>query len=497
MIRPTSITLAAALTALTFTLPAAGQYGAIRGLSGAPPAYYNGYYNAGYAPAAAPAYVGYGAPAAGYYAPPTAGYYAPAYGAGYAPAYGAGGGYYAAPRGVVAGYAPPAANYAAPYGVQTAYYPAPSGYANYYAAPAAYAATTPAYRISYPAADYNARSAYQPAPPAGFPAQTYAYVPRPAQQVVLYRVTVLDPVTNQPVNCLQPVAPTPACGSSCSSSGCRLFSWFRRGGCNSGGCTTNYCAPTTCGTSNAVGGCGAAAVPYYNNVVPVNPPIGGVPVQPVQPFTPVNPVSPANPGAVRIIPRPRTFLGEDTTVPPPGTRVITPGSNLPNNTIPGTTFPGGSAIPGGTAPADTRPSLQNIPDPPNSFNSGSGASFRRDTLRPRGGDSRPSDTVILNTPSNSLNRSPARATVKPVPDPAGHNRPNPKGGSAPQLLDPRDRTALRHSGGVDVVPAVWPRSGEIATVSRRSEIRPAAAIQETSPPQVETWDDSGWSSARD
>jgi hypothetical protein len=85
-------------------------------------------------------------------------------------------------------------------------------------------------------------------------------------------------------------------------------------------------------------------------------------------------------------------------------------------------------------------------------------------------------------------------SIQPVPDPAV-NQPARPVNRAPQLLDPRDKTAALGDRRWAVVPAVWPKpqlpAGEQSpyrVYQQRSLTEPAAASSE--------YDDSGWTSAR-
>jgi hypothetical protein len=83
-----------------------------------------------------------------------------------------------------------------------------------------------------------------------------------------------------------------------------------------------------------------------------------------------------------------------------------------------------------------------------------------------------------------------RPEVQPVPDPEVH-QPAKTINRAPQLLDPRDKSARRTSSDVRwaVVPAVWPKK---AALEPRYEHRSLTAP--TSAPAINPadYDDGGW-----
>jgi hypothetical protein len=99
-------------------------------------------------------------------------------------------------------------------------------------------------------------------------------------------------------------------------------------------------------------------------------------------------------------------------------------------------------------------------------------------------------------------------SVQPVPDPDAQHRPA-SPSRAPQLLDPRDKTATKSFNRWAVVPAVWPtkeRGGRV--IAPTSEASPY--LQNVSAPQpahdfepvrhfvpaAAEYDDSGWQSGR-
>lgn len=512
-----------------------------RGMTAGWPSYANGYYAANYPAnyAAGPAYyvarpvaAGYAAPATGaMYRPVQATYANPAYfaaygrspvayrpvsAAGYAPA---AGGYYAP---TTAYYAPVTANYAP----SNSYAVSPAGLGSAGSEAAAYfGQPTP---LNYVPPQFS----YRP---------TYAAVP-----VYMYRpVTTYNPVTAQPQTCLQ-ASTSNTCQPTRTRCGSWLnpFNWFSRGSsCGSGGCGP---APTTayCGT-----GCGQQ--PYY----------------PAQPMTPVVPVVPAPVTAApaNTFPIfPRTIQSQPTVPPPPtvapGTRTIinpvNPGvpadfqpslaprtttplpssvTPLPSTTIPGGTAPGGSFP---TAPGTTQPGGFGAP----SFGTGTNYAPATDPyaasspMTPANGGARNSNiekekekepahsvfgsgyrgqTPAAAAPSRSTGndiqviRAPDLAPALPpnvqtVPDLDAPQTPKPVN-SAPQLLNPRDKTASRDSRWA-VVPAKWPQRQTasnqlrdrpvVQTKSHQPSVSAAPAkspyLQPVSAPK---YDDGGWKSA--
>jgi hypothetical protein len=74
--------------------------------------------------------------------------------------------------------------------------------------------------------------------------------------------------------------------------------------------------------------------------------------------------------------------------------------------------------------------------------------------------------------------------VKPLPDPEAEENRKPVFTEPPQLLDPRDRTALRAEWAV--VPIAWPTPPAAPHVQQLT-----APIEDPS-----TWNDRGWQSQR-
>jgi hypothetical protein len=399
-------------------------------------------------------------------------------------------------NGQAAAYYPPAT---------TAYYPQSPAGANY--APSSGYAISPA-GSSYAGAEAAAylgqpttvnymppRVTYRPAYAA---TPVYAYQP-----VVAYQVGV------QPTTCGQPVAVQPVATGCGAAKSCRRgflsflnpFNWFRRGGCGAAP-TTAYCGAATncysvaqCGTTT---GCGQ---PYY----------------PTQPMT----IIPTVPAPANTIPSIRSPIIGTPTVPPPPTRsnpsTFVPADSAPSvapGTIirPGTTTPGsgGSFTPSGgfgTPPAGT---------PGGSFPSGSNYAPEEDpyaepTISGANYRSQPTSPSTIREPGAS--DSPTRQlapSVRPIPDPDAREKSE-SPSRAPQLLDPRDKSASTRFNRWAVVPAVWPTKsagGRLATFSReeaspylspQSANEPAHAYEPVKhfvPAAEPQYDDGGWSSGR-
>lgn len=486
------------LTAIASPALAADYRGMPAGWPGTAPGYAPAAYSAGYAPANPAGYQLYTA-ARPSYAPPLA-YYAarpnyPTSSAYYAPttAYYAPQGAYAAP-----GYAQP--------GV-TAYSPI--------AAPAmqpAYGLAAPAGSLPVTRAYYGQAGALNIAQPPAYAYRTY-YAPVP---VTYYRpVTTYQPVTGQPITCLQPAQST-----CCEPRRCGLFDWLFRGsscGTQSCGyapqqCTTNYCGSSCAPQPQACGG----AAPYYP-VVPVNP----IPTQPyiIQPGSSI-PVVPAPTGNPPLIGTPR--------VPPPPTRIPSgiPADNQPSlapgGLAPGSTFIPGTAAPGSTIPGTTLPP-SSVPFNPGSTvprteyyppTTDSGSRFETN----RFGDSAETSPSTLRF-SPPANVTPNGVRVVPDPDVQIHKPVN----RAPQLINPADRSAALGNQRWAVVPAVWPTKtggqthasgyadssannskvgGRVVHVTHRNDSRQLDQRSDFAPtssfvPQTEAaLDDSGWTSGR-
>ncbi len=423
-----------------------------------------------------------------------------------------------AQTGTVRGYPAGAALAQTPY--YSAYYPVQYGYAypplaaGYAQGQTAYYAPAPAaaYAAARPAAHYTlspsggmsagseAYAYYGQSAPLNYVAPTYSgYQTRVVQVPVTYYrpYTVYQPGVAVPTTCQRAVV-----GATCQTQRHRWFScldWlFHRRPCGTPAavpvaavpavapravCYGNSCAPA-CGT------------PYYNTI----PPASVVPVIPGTTVVPGATVVPGvtSPGIRGIIP--------STTVPPPGTRTIVPG------TFPGTTP--GVTVPGGVRDgADVTPRLPpgtGVP-PPSTFPGlgPSGASYRPDAQRrgtyqvndAGGGSQSPYSGPTLTRPTISEPTLGPRRSVQPVPDPAAgqpRERSEPAN-RAPQLIAPNDRTAavspsLRGNGAWGAIPAKWPeKSSGLATEEARRSIQPVSrnvpALAE------EVWDDTLWKSA--
>jgi hypothetical protein len=549
--------------------PAVAQY---RGMpAGWPTATYTAPTSTGYAPTAGgqayyvarPVYAqapyGYQYAANQYagsqYAPATVAYANPAYRAGYNTTLAA------APQ-AQAAYRPVQYVAAAPQGSGTTAYYAPQAYSQQaYGQQAyaqqAYAGQAPAVAYYAPTtAQYAPGSAYSVTPAGGMSAGAEAYAgygqsapvnytpPRFVYrtvnaQVPVYAwrpVTVYQPVTGQAVTCLQPAAPA----TQCQTQRRRWFShsWFShswfggsRSSCGSGGCGTAPApapAPTTAMCTTGYCGSTCGTTPYYNT-------------------------------------QPTVIL---PTAPAPGTTIvtpITPGATLPTTGAPTTTFPG-SSLPGGSSisppptrfpnsggviipssPADSRPSL--TPPPTGSFQTNPGlppgatvtpitpggtggtGSFGTGTNYPPASDpytpsssSRPSvrqpatDSDRTTSTRSAASEGPElHPQVRANPDPDAVAPPQPIN-RAPQLLDPRDKTAQRSASRWGVVPAVWPTrpapvqtaglsqspyhsaagsdSVANANTGRVTQERSLRTSESTRQTPAAAYDASGWESAR-
>jgi hypothetical protein len=343
--------------------------------------------------------------------------------------------------------------------------------------------------VNYVAPRVTYRPAYAATP-------VYAYQP-----VVAYQVKA------QPTTCYQPAPATPTCGAAaprrCFLSFLNPFNWFRRR------CGT---APTTCGT----------ATNCYN-VVQCGTASGcGQPYYPTQPTT-VIPVVPAPAATIPSIRSP--IIGTPTVPPPPtrsGTTTIIPAETRPSlapgaggsfSTPPATTTPGGSFTPApssgfGAPPAST---------PGGSFSSGanyppavdpyappiiSGAKYRNQNTAP--------STIREPGAGDDSSRDFAPG-VRLIPDPDAAQEDQPRS-RAPQLLDPRDKTAKARSNRWAVVPAVWPNQGPSGRVVSQPAGDASPYLRNVSSPQPAQeyepvkhfvpapaeaeYNDGGWQSAR-
>lgn len=415
------------------------------------------------------------------------------------------------------------ANYA---GV-TAYY----GGSSYAVQPARYvqSAAIPgggSYSVSYGSLPAYGVAGGNPGQPVVAARPVYAYRPVYAAPVVYYRPTT----AYQPVMVYQPAAaaaqsccygpqPQGGCQTSCAPRNCgilaRLFPRLFGGGssCNTT-CYSSGCAPVAC----APAGCGAT--PYYPGVV-------GPPVIPTVP-------APGTP--IQGLPGTRTIIPGNTipTIPaaPPPVRGPAPGVTIPSPPLrdPANTIPSLNTPPGGFNPAPAAPGGFNpVPNPgtfnpgpanPGGFNPGTApfnpnpvapptnpGGFNQNLYAPQldpyqnppqtggsifgsGYTPRPTSSV---TPNGRIAEPglKAPAGVRPFTDPEGPRRNENR---APQLLDPRDRTAL-FSGQFAVVPAVWPSRDHrgSTTAAEQSATEPTArSVGFDRPTPQPVLDDSGW-----
>ena len=197
---------------------------------------------------------------------------------------------------------------------------------------------------------------------------------------------------------------------------------------------------------------------------PAAPPMVAPAVAPTDPCgvpltcAPSQPYYPGMPGAT-LVPGPAMTL--------PGSPTLAPG---PATTVPGTA-PGVNVVPS-PSPADIPPSLS-----PSAIQPGGNVPQTR--LAP------PSGVPNAAADGGARSSTPGRAVhVKPVPDPQSDPSSLPTY-EAPQLLNPRDRSAFRAPSWA-VVPISWP--APLPKAETRTESRPLPVNRE--------WDDSGWVSAR-
>ncbi|HEX5104569.1 MAG TPA: hypothetical protein VFV87_12200, partial [Pirellulaceae bacterium] len=200
------------------------------------------------------------------------------------------------------------------------------------------------------------------------------------------------------------------------------------------------------------------------------------------------------------------------TVPAPATiRSVPLGPTVPSppTRIPSSTTP--------VPPAETRPSLG--PPPAGSFTPsggfGTGGSFPSGSNYPPETDPYSGPTITGPTITGSSYRagsSPSAAggairepgtsgsTLAPgvrlVPDPDAQQR-EPAPSRAPQLLDPRDKSAASRLDKWAVVPAVWPKPEPDGRLTANSDAgRYYEPVRRFVPAAAEMYDDSGWKSAR-
>jgi hypothetical protein len=528
MLRPLVLVSLASLLALGAT-PAQAQSGAYRGMPAGWPAYSNGYY-AAYQPYGAAQPYTTARPVIPV-VPVTAAYANPAYFGAYS------GGYrgvqpagYGAPVNVTQ-YAPQAVQYAPQYAPQQSYAVAPGG--------SAYAGSEAATFYGQPAAvNYvPPRFSYRPA---------YAQVP-----VYAYRPVTTYYAGSMQSTCQQPLPPATTCQpttTSCGGSWCSWLNpfnhrWFKHnwfghgGGCGSAP-TTAYCgqyaAPTTaycgqaaCGQTyvptvaacGATSGCGQPYYPAPTNVIPA------IPAQPPTIITPGAPSIRSPIIGTPTVPAPPTRIPGATTVP--GSSFPTDPANIrPSLTTPGTTVTPGTIITPGTTTTPgssfgTPGSSFGTPAPGGSFGTPSGTNYTpavdpyiqgSGSFSTNGASASRANRANVGTgretrPTNTISEPTLAPGVRIIPGPEAAA---PKANSrAPQLIDPRDKSASRPMSKWAVVPAVWPvkpsnlgkspyavAAGEPTArdyppVSRFEPTQAAAATQDAA-----AYDDGGWQSAR-
>jgi hypothetical protein len=261
------------------------------------------------------------------------------------------------------------------------------------------------------------------------------------------------------------------------------FSWLKHGHCGAAPApaAVPVAAPTV--TYCAGGQCQA--------------PCGQQPYYPVQPQV-IVPTVPAAPAPGTSVPPSIYTPIPGSTIPPPGTRFpATPadvppslGTPRPGTIIQPPAAPGAPRFPVDPAPLGT---------PPGSGFGGttfpSGASY----LTPADPYSSSSGLTGPALAPPTTTRAPAfNPSVQPVPDPAATRRQRPAS-RAPQLLDPRDKTANPGDQRWGVVPAVWPVKEEVAS-AKPAEQSPYRVYHErrlsTPAPDAAEYDSSGWTSSR-
>jgi hypothetical protein len=525
-----TFTLSAVGLILGLATPAAAQY---RGMTAGWPQQTGGNYAAYYPGnnAAGPAY---------YVARPVTAGFAPA---GYAPSGYAPAGGYVQYVPTTAAYANP--NYTAAYGAAPMQAQQPR-YAYYGAAPVGYGAPVTAgyaplqsYRVT-PAggssagaeayANYGQPAAINYVPPRFVYRTNYAQVP-----VYMYRpVTVLQPGTGQPVTCLQPTTTT-----QCQTQRRRWFShsWFNWGGSSS--CSSSGCGTTTCGTAPV------AAANYCTTNYCQTQPCGQQPYYNTQPgvIIPTVPGSPTTmPGTIITSPIPA-----GPSIPPPGTRFPAGSSFVPADVAPSLNAtprgslgapPGGTIIPGtpstigpGTSLPRTPGSIPSFPvDPVPGAGAPSGSSFGGGAF-PSGSNYAPATDPLTGaatladqsratryrsevtgpaikppaTTTSPITAPTLHPSIQPVPDPAA-GQPTRPVNRAPQLLDPRDKTARQGDQRWAVVPAVWPSPSRTlpsqALDAERSPYRREALERSLTTPakpaaaDASQYDAGGWASSR-
>jgi hypothetical protein len=219
-------------------------------------------------------------------------------------------------------------------------------------------------------------------------------------------------------------------------------------------------------------------------------------------------------------------------VPPPPSRFPTGSTITPADVPPSLTAPrgslgvpsGGTIIPGTSLPRS--PSL--VPpagsfqvDPPAGSGFGGGGALQPGlNYAPASEALTSAVTPAAQTPENrqraeitgpslkppTTTTSPITApalhpSIQPVPDPEAHQPPRPVN-RAPQLLDPRDKTARNDDQRWAVVPAVWPTQVRAqSTPTLGAERSPYRVFEErslsTSAMSKESqYDDGGWTSSR-
>jgi hypothetical protein len=181
---------------------------------------------------------------------------------------------------------------------------------------------------------------------------------------------------------------------------------------------------------------------------------------------------------------------------------LAPGGTIVNPAVPSNPIP--AAPSGGFNPSPSGGSFTPVPGsgfyPPSNdpYSSSSGASLGAPEYK----SATPVGPIL--TQPESARGSALNSSVQPVPDPDAKSPPRPLN-RAPQLLDPRDKTARSADPRWAVVPAIWPSKLTTTTArsgtkpySERSYSEPRAEVRPVSTPTLNPadFDDGGWKSAR-
>lgn len=173
-----------------------------------------------------------------------------------------------------------------------------------------------------------------------------------------------------------------------------------------------------------------------------------------------------------------------------------PGATLapvPAGTVmpgPASTSPGAVTVPGGATPADQPPSLS-----PSGLQSNV-RGYSRPSFVPPAINSAPTSSLPVGTERPADQGPPRHPRVNPVPDPDATRDDGDDEFEAPELLDPRDRTAVwtvRQAWAY--TPVTWPE----ARVETQFEAEPTDSLPDAAEQPLEQekkWDTGGWHSIR-